>query len=111
MNNENKILSAAAYAFFVPALYIILSDKRKVAFNADHSSKALLLWVIYGVIYLVLRTIYGISTHFYYTPVFDWLLMSLHLAMWIYAIWLGLMAFQNKTVEIPYVSDLARKLK
>lgn len=104
-------MAACSYLFFVPALYLILSDKRKTQYAALHAAQALVLWCAITVVFIGMRVVYlTLVFTLGYFWVIDIFMKLIHLAMWGYAAYCGYLAFKEKEVLIPYVSNLAYKL-
>ena len=109
MTNE-KLLIASAYIFGIPSLYIILTDKRKNKSTAFHATQALLFWIAIFILYFVLRLFVDLIWTYYYTVLLDWLINLIVFGSWIYLINLGFNAYLGKAFDVPYISDLAKKL-
>ena len=108
--NEDKLLAAGAYAFFIPSLYIILTEKRKNKFLAFAAAQSLLLWVAYTITVIILRVLLNLIWMFSYVPFIDHLVMLLKIGMWGYALFLAGKAIYGKTVRIPYLSGPADQI-
>jgi len=110
IENEDKILAAMAYAFFIPSLYIILTDKRKVKFASYAAAQSLFLWLSYLVIFILLRILYDLICSVFYFPFIETLFTMIKLAMWTYALFLASKAIYGENERIPFISNLADKL-
>jgi uncharacterized membrane protein len=55
INFKDRILSAAAYLFGIPALYIILTEKKKQKFAGFHGTQAFYLWLLYFMLFFAVR--------------------------------------------------------
>jgi len=103
MTNE-KLLAAAAYAFFIPALYIALTDRRKEKFLSFAAAQAILLWVLYFLIYIILRIVVNLI------PAVEIITLIVKITMWGYALFLAAKALRGVSCPIPYISKLAEKI-
>jgi len=110
IRNDDKILSALAYVFFIPALYLILTDYRKTRFNAFHGAQALFLWLFIFVVFLLIRFTLNLIWSVYYLPILDVLGNLIKLALWIYAFYCGVKALYGEKYEVPYLAPLAKIL-
>ena len=110
IQNEDKLLAAAAYAFFIPSLYIILTDKRKVKFAAYAAAQSILLWLIYLVIFILLRVLLSLIWSVFYFPFFETVFTAAKMALWVYALYLATQALYGVNIRAPFISDLADKL-
>jgi len=110
IKNEDKLLAASSYVFFFPAIYIALTDKRKLPYDAEHAAQAITLWAAYAVIYILIRIAYSFLSGIWYFILYDLLVKLAHIAMWGYAAYCGLLAYNENKVEIPHISDYSKKL-
>ena len=78
---KDKILAAIAYAFGVPALYLILSSKRKDEFLRHHGDQAFFLWVMILVLFFFFRFIGG------FFPALNLIELALDLGLWAIALY------------------------
>jgi len=108
IENEDKLLSASAYLFFIPSLFIILTDKRKVDFNAFHAAQALLVWLAFIAVMVLFRVLLGyIWPSVYFPLVYFKRLISL--AFGGYMLYCAGKAIYGDQYSIPYFTDLARR--
>jgi uncharacterized membrane protein len=110
ISNEDKLLSATAYAFFIPSLYIILTDKRKNEFDSYAAAQSILLWLAYLVIFILLRILLNLIWSVFYLPFLETVFTAVKMAMWVYALYLATQALYGVNVRVPFVSNLADKL-
>ena len=68
ISNEDKMLCGAAYAIGIPALYIILTEKRKAKFTGFHGTQALFLWIGIVISWIVLRVFLDLIWNIVYLP-------------------------------------------
>jgi len=108
--NEDKILAAAAYAFFIPSLYIILTEKRKSKFLSYAAAQSILLWIMYLMIFILLRITLNLIFKISYSPIIDQAVIIIKLIMWGYALFLAGWAIRGESHPIPYISNLADKI-
>lgn len=110
ITGDDRIISGFSYAVGFPAIYIILSEKRKDAFVGYHGAQAMFLWIGIMVIWIGLRVMLnfldsiGISF-----ALFDSLSSLAIFALWIYALYCGFRAYNGDYFDIPYVTELTKK--
>ena len=109
VKDEDKMLCAASYAIGVPALYIILTDKRKDKFAGFHGTQALFFWIAFIVIWVVMSVILNIIFNIVYLPFLNSLANLLLLFIWLYALYCGYRAYMGEMFSIPYISDLIKR--
>jgi uncharacterized membrane protein len=81
-----RILSASAYLFGIPALYIVLTVKQKDDFVRRHGSQAFLLWVSFFVIFFMIRMVIDWLWSRAYAPGLVWLEIVAIVLMGCYAV-------------------------
>ena len=105
----DKLTAAAAYLLFIPALYIILTGRRENEYLTLHASQALFYWMFsffllaairIGVDYVMIRA--------YISP-FELILPLTMWTIWLYSLYCSLLAVMGRRINIPLVSDLAKK--
>jgi len=109
IKDEDKILCAFSYAIGIPALYIMLTDKRKDKFTGYHGTQSLFLWIAYLVIWIVLWVLLGLILDIVYIPALEAAVKLVCLVMWVYALYCAYRAYMGETFSIPYITDFARK--
>lgn len=89
ITSDDKLWALLAYVIpvIVSILILIMQDKKDRPFLKAHNVQALIL----GIIIYVLVGACGIG-----------------FLIWIYAIYLGIQAYQGKTVEIPVITNLVK---
>lgn len=109
IENEDKLISAAAYLFFIPALYIILTDKRKVGFNAHHAAQALLLWIVFAAVMVLLRFFLGLASDYFYYPLlyFKYLVTLLYIGL---VLFLAGKCIYGRSFELPFLGAVVKYL-
>ena len=55
MSGDDRMLAGFSYAVGFPAIYIILSEKRKDAFVGYHGAQAMFLWIGIMVLWIGMR--------------------------------------------------------
>ncbi|MFA5098004.1 MAG: hypothetical protein WC490_05185 [Candidatus Margulisiibacteriota bacterium] len=103
----DRINAAFSYAFFFPALYIILTEKRKKEYLALHSSQALFYWVFSFVLLILVRSGTDHIMSLVYIRPFEIVLPLLMWLIWLYALWCAFLVLLGRQVNIPLVSGLA----
>ena len=97
---NKKLLPALAYILFVPALYIVLTDRRKDPFDGYHAGQALILWVGIALLFLGLRFMIRLLWYFIYIPYLDWLEYAAFIVMWGYAVKCGLRVLHGEVFKL-----------
>lgn len=110
IKNSDRLLAAASYAIFFPALFIALTDKRKLPYDSLHAAQAINLWTAFLIINIFLRLIYSFLSGVWYFILYDLMIKIAHSVMWGYAAYCGLLAFREQEVEIPYITGFAKKI-
>ena len=106
----DRLTAAAAYLLFIPALYIILTEKRKNEYLALHASQALFYWTFSFVILVAIRiAVDYIMVRVYIRP-FEVILPAVMLAIWIYSLYCSFLAVLGRQINIPLVSAVAKKV-
>jgi len=103
-------LSAAAYLFFFPSLYIILTDKRRIKLLAFHAAQALLLWIMAALALVLLRSLLNLIWVLIYLPWLDFIASILRLGLFAYIFFCGIKALNGEKYEIPWISKAAEAL-
>ena len=108
--HEDRVLAGAAYAVGIPAIYIIMTEKRKDEFVGMHGVQAMFYWVGLMVAWIGLRVFLSLLDSIgIYFALLDSLSSLAVFLLWVYALYFGFRAYMGETFEIPYVSDLAKK--
>ena len=103
---QKNALIAACYAFFIPSLYIILTDSRKQEILAENAAQALLLWLSYFIVIWFLRAIILLSGLFVLFPI-----LSIINAFFILLVAsCSFKALRGEKIELPRLSGLAKKI-
>lgn len=105
---ENRLLAATSYAVGIPALYIILTEKRNDKFLFYHGSQALFLWIGIIVAWILLRVLLDMLWSIIYIPFLSPLVSLVGLVLWVYALYCGYKAYGGEYFEIPYISDITK---
>jgi uncharacterized membrane protein len=99
---SERILVSSAYLFGIPALYIVLTAKKKDDYIRRHGSQAFLLWVLYFVIFFLARFLIDWQWSRAYSPQLDKIEILLVALMGFYAIFCGYRSLLGKEFRIPY---------
>ncbi len=110
ITNYEKLLAAAAYAFFISSLYIILTDNRKSSFLACAAAQSLLLWTVFGAMAVLVRFLVGLIWSLVYLPFLEVLVNVFYLFFIVYALFLASRSIYGENYRIPLISSLADKL-
>jgi len=96
-----KILSASAYLFGIPALYIILTVQKKDDFVRRHGSQAFLLWIAFFVIFFMIRMVIDWFWRRAYTPGLARLETTAVFLMGCYAVFCAWRTMLGREFKIP----------
>ena len=98
---KDKLLAAAAYVFWIPSLYIVLTEKRKEEFLGQHGARALFLWVKIFIAFFALRFLVNLIWRLAYLPNLDWIETAAAALLWGYAAYQGVRAARGeKTYDL-----------
>ncbi len=96
ITDDDKLWAALAYILtpLVPIIILLMEDKKERPFIKAHNMQALVL----GLISMGVAVLLG------------WLVfpLCLNMAIFIYAIFLGIKAYQGEYVTIPVITDLVK---
>jgi len=110
ISNDSKLLAGVSYAFGLPAIYVLLTDKRKEEFLFFHSAQAMILWIGIVLIWMLMRILLVIIWNVIYIPFLDNLVSLIGFAIWLFAVRFGYMAFKGRYFKIPYISKIIKKI-
>ena len=96
------MLAALAYIAWIPAIYIVLTEKRREDFVGFHGAQALLLWMIIFISFFGTRFLVNLVWNFIYIPYLDLLEVIVGMGMWGYAVTCGIRCAQGLTFNIPH---------
>ncbi|MDD5382706.1 MAG: hypothetical protein PHH60_03515 [Candidatus Margulisbacteria bacterium] len=97
INSKDRILSALAYLFGIPALYIILTANRKREYVSQHGVRAFIIWVLFFVLFFSLRSFINLIWGWYYWPPLSFLEVVLGVAMLFYILYRAGRAMAGRT--------------
>jgi len=96
ITDDDRLWAMLAYILspLVPIIILLIEEKKDRPFIKAHNMQALVL----GLVSVVIATLLG------------WLVipLCLNLGIFIYAIYLGIQAYQGKMVTIPVITDLVK---
>jgi len=96
ITDDDKLWAMLAYILspLVPIIILLIEEKKDRPFIKAHNMQALVL----GLVSVVIATLLG------------WLVipLCLNLGIFIYAIYLGIQAYQGQMVTIPVITDLVK---
>lgn len=98
-STEDRFLAAACYSF-VPALYLLLTERRSIKLIAHHSAHALFFWLAIFIVWVLLRIpifYWGINLSFL-KPVF-------HLLVLLALVYGAFLAISDKYLDLPGISS------
>ena len=110
VSGDDRILAGFSYAVGFPAVYIILSDKRRDPFVGYHGAQAMFLWIGILVSWIGIRLFLNLldSVGIYF-GLLDSLSGIAIFALWIYALYCGFRAYNGDYFDVPYVAELTKK--
>jgi uncharacterized membrane protein len=96
ITGDDKLWALLTYVLspLVPVIILFMEDKKNRPFIREHNMQALILGVVNIVLGFVLS--------------FTVVLACVPLLVWFYMIYLGLQAYQGKSVQIPLITDLVK---
>jgi uncharacterized membrane protein len=100
----DRLLAAISYAFGIPSLYIILTEKRKEKFTGYHGVQALYLWILIVLLWILLRALQNVILYIIYIPFLDSMISLILLGLWIFTCLCGLRVLGGGYFSIPFVS-------
>ncbi len=96
ISSDDKLWAMLAYILspIVPIILLLMEDKKDRPFIKAHNIQALAL----GIISMVIGTVFG------------WLIfpLCLNLGLFVYAIMLGIKAYNGEEVTIPIITDFVK---
>ena len=97
VTSDDKLWALLTYVLspLVPIIILLLEDKKNRPFIKEHNVQALVL----GLITFVLGILLGWTVF----------LTCLPLLVWVYSVYLGIQAYQGKSVTIPVITDFVKK--
>lgn len=110
ISSDDRILAGFSYAVGFPAIYIILSEKRRDAFVGFHGAQAMFLWIAIAAAWIGIRLFLNLldSVGIYFS-LLDSLSGLVIFALWIYALYCGFRAYNGDYFDIPYITELTKK--
>lgn len=93
ISSDDKLWVLLAYVLspLVPIIILLLEDKKNRPFIKEHNAQALVLGIAIAVLGVAL----------------SWT-VCLPFVFWLYLIYLGIQAYQGKSVEIPLITDFVK---
>ena len=105
-----RLTAASGYLLFIPALYVILTEKRKNEYLAINASQALFFWTFSFVLLVAIRmAVDYIMVRVYIRP-FELILPLTMWAILLYSLYCSFLAVLGRQVNIPLVSGIAKKV-
>jgi len=106
----DRLTAAAGYLLFIPALYVILTEKRKNEYLALHASQALFYWTFSFVILVAIRIAVDYLMVRVYIRPFELILPIFMWAVWLYSLYCTFLAVLGREINIPIVSAVSKKV-
>jgi len=96
VSSDDKLWVLLTYVLspVVPVIILLLEDKKNRPFIKEHNAQALVL----GLVNLVLGIVLGWTV----------ILSCVPLLVWIYMVYLGIQAYQGKSVTVPVITDFVK---
>jgi uncharacterized membrane protein len=96
ISSDDKLWVLLTYVLspIVPVIILLLEDKKNRPFIKEHNAQALVL----GLINFVLGIVLGWTV----------VLSCVPLLVWVYTVYLGIQAYQGKSVTIPVITDFVK---
>jgi len=96
ITSDDKLWALLAYVLspLIPVILLLLEDKKDRPFIKEHNAQALVL----GLINLILGTVLSFTV----------VLACVPLLIWIYMVYLGIQAYQGKSVTVPLITDFVK---
>ncbi len=96
ITSDDKLWALLTYVFspIVPLIIMFWDEKKNRPFIREHNAQALVL----GVVNVVLTIVGGATL----------ILACLPLFVWLYMLYLGIQAYQGKSVTIPIITDFVK---
>ena len=105
-----RLTAAAGYLLFFPALYVILTEKRKNEYLALHSSQALFYWAFSFILLLAIRiAVDYVMVRTYIRP-FESILPITMWGIWLYSLYCCFLALLGRQISIPLVTAISKKV-
>jgi len=101
MRLNDKIFASSAYLFGIPALYIVLTEKKKEDYLGYHGQQALLLWVWFFILFFSLRFLINLVWSFFYIPYLEKTEVLLAVLMVGYVLFCAYRSFNGQKFKIP----------
>jgi uncharacterized membrane protein len=98
---SDKLLAVFAYLFWIPALYIVLSEKRREKFVGFHGGQALILWTVIFLIFFAVRLLVNLVWGFFYVPYLEALEILTGAGLYGYALYCGWRCWRGRSFELP----------
>ena len=110
MSQQSHSLINVQNILFIPALYTILTEKRKNEYLALHASQALFYWTFSFILLVLIRTaVDHVMVRSYIRP-FELILPTAMWTIWLYSLYCTLLALLGRQINIPLVSDLSKRV-
>lgn len=93
---KQRILSASAYFFGIPALYIVLTGSKKKSYIGTHGAQAFTLWVGFLAIFFAIRSFIDLVWRVSYLPQLEILEILSAAAMGCCALYFGFQSLSGK---------------
>ena len=105
MRINDKLKVAFAYLFGIPALYLVLMDDKKSGYVSQHGRQALVLWVLFFLIFFGVRSLIDFIWGIIFIPFLNGLEILAVVGMAGYAVFCAYSAFRGDDFRIPFNYD------
>ncbi len=110
MTTKQKTIIFLSWLFWLPAFYLLFSDNRKDKTVAYHSAKAFFYWLYAIIVMSIFRVFVFFVLSNIDVPFLEKTISILNFAIIGYAIYNAYLFSVDKEREIPFVSNISKKL-
>ena len=101
MRLNDKIFVSSAYLFGIPALYIVLTERKKEDYLGAHGQQAFWLWIWFLIIFFSLRFFINLIWGFFYIPYLEKSEVLAAFLLGGYAVFCAYRSFKGVKFTIP----------
>jgi len=102
ISKKDKRLAAASYLFGVPALWVVLTERKDKGFLYFHGEQAFYLWLRFFIAFFALRLLITLIWRIVYVPYLDFVETLLAGLMAGYAVYCGYRSLLGRTFYFPH---------
>jgi uncharacterized membrane protein len=101
-SKNDRTLAAASYLLGVPALWVVLTERKEKGFIYLHGEQAFYLWLRFFIAFFALRLLITLLWRIVYVPYLDLFETLLVVLMAGYAAYCGYRSFLGKMFDFPH---------